>query len=244
MEGLGLLLSFSRIDSQSASIVVLQIERKKVVVVLQPRQRRAANSHKINRAVLPFRTPHTLFPPLVPLKEDFLSTSITLTQPRRIYPSFLQSSQDCSTQVTMINTTPTTPVAPPPVASNIQYPQSSTTGISSPPGSLRPVLPPATRPPMSLASSRSSSAASTASVSNATSTAAPPPAAGLSFQTMRPGTEWNDLPDEMVALNGDRARSTHLSPPSAGGSAASSRSSSASRSKKKNRSYPAAAFKN
>lgn len=69
-------------------------------------------------------------------------------------------------------------------------------------------------------------------------TSTPPPALsrGLSFQTQRPGTEWNDLPADMAP--------SLLPPPRKPGeptSGASSRSSSTAR-KKRDRSYPAAAF--
>ncbi|KAI0385098.1 hypothetical protein F5Y04DRAFT_205131 [Hypomontagnella monticulosa] len=58
---------------------------------------------------------------------------------------------------------------------------------------------------------------------------------GVSYQTARPETEWNDLPADMHA-----SRSAASSVP--GSSAASSRSSSAAPRKKKDRAYPAAAF--
>lgn len=66
----------------------------------------------------------------------------------------------------------------------------------------------------------------------------------LSYQKTRPQTEWNDLPEDMVAGNagagggGPPKAVQHLSAPVSG---ASSRSSSAAR-KKKERAYPAAAF--
>ncbi|KAH8899463.1 hypothetical protein GQ53DRAFT_816601 [Thozetella sp. PMI_491] len=101
-------------------------------------------------------------------------------------------------------------------------------------------------PPRSIPPSRSSSESSSASAANATSST-PPPTTGQSFQTVRPETDWNDLPEEMLAQNratGGPGRSVLLQPPSATDSAASSRSSSTSRSKKKTRAYPAAAFGN
>ncbi|KAK1833224.1 acyl-CoA N-acyltransferase [Podospora conica] len=79
--------------------------------------------------------------------------------------------------------------------------------------------------------------------------AAPSPSGStLSFQNLRPETEWNDLPEEMVKGSGSGAgasRSQLVPPPptSGAGSATSSRSSSAAR-KKKERAYPTAAFGN
>ncbi|KAI2637832.1 acyl-CoA N-acyltransferase [Hypomontagnella submonticulosa] len=57
---------------------------------------------------------------------------------------------------------------------------------------------------------------------------------GISYQTARPETEWNDLPADMHA-----SRAASSAP---GSSAASSRSSSTAPRKKKDRAYPAAAF--
>ncbi|TPX17073.1 uncharacterized protein E0L32_003191, partial [Thyridium curvatum] len=78
--------------------------------------------------------------------------------------------------------------------------------------------------------------------------ASPSPAPSLSFQNMRPETEWNDLPEHMVAQpgksngGGGGGGGGGLQPPRSGSaSGASSRSSSAVR-KKKDRAYPAAAF--
>lgn len=76
------------------------------------------------------------------------------------------------------------------------------------------------------------------------SSAARPPLApnSLSFQNKRPDMEWNDLPEDMVAISSSRnsSRSNLQPPPTA--STASSRSSSATGRKKKDRAYPSAAF--
>ncbi|KAL2016835.1 hypothetical protein VTK56DRAFT_2958 [Thermocarpiscus australiensis] len=65
----------------------------------------------------------------------------------------------------------------------------------------------------------------------------------LSFQNMRPETEWNDLPPDMLGCGPGPGRSQRLTPHSGSGSGASSRSSSTAR-KKKERAYPSAAFGN
>ncbi|KAJ9155437.1 hypothetical protein NKR23_g1944 [Pleurostoma richardsiae] len=72
----------------------------------------------------------------------------------------------------------------------------------------------------------------------------PSPAPSLSFQNKRAETEWNDLPEEMVASSRSSSRSNLLAPSGGNGtgSGASSRSSSAAPRKKRDRAYPAAAF--
>lgn len=70
-----------------------------------------------------------------------------------------------------------------------------------------------------------------------------PPGSSLSFQNKRPDMEWNDLPEDMVAVSRTTSRTKDLlSPPT--GSGSSSRSSSAAGRKKKDRAYPTAAFGN
>ncbi|OTA99983.1 hypothetical protein M426DRAFT_324633 [Hypoxylon sp. CI-4A] len=95
-------------------------------------------------------------------------------------------------------------------------------------------------PPVLAATAPSPSASTSTGVLSPSLTSPPPPRSssgpspnrspglGLSYQTARPGTEWNDLPADMHA--------------SAPGSSASSRSSSAAPRKKRDRAYPAAAF--
>jgi hypothetical protein len=75
----------------------------------------------------------------------------------------------------------------------------------------------------------------------------PPPHRGQSYQSQRPATEWNDLPEEMMsAVPGPRGLAPPRGPGSAPTSGQSSRSSStapgAGGRKKKERGYPAAAF--
>lgn len=89
--------------------------------------------------------------------------------------------------------------------------------------------------------------------SNASTGPSPSPApsavsasSGLSFQNARPGTEWNDLPADMVgstqflspSINNTNHNSNERSGPNSG---ASSRSSSTAR-KRRDRAYPSAAF--
>ncbi|KUI73247.1 hypothetical protein VM1G_08799 [Cytospora mali] len=76
----------------------------------------------------------------------------------------------------------------------------------------------------------------------ASSARPPPPQNSLSFQNKRPDMEWNDLPEDMVAMSSSRNSSrSNLQPPPTG-SSATSRSSSATGRKKKDRAYPTAAF--
>ncbi|KAB5560023.1 hypothetical protein GE09DRAFT_1115320 [Coniochaeta sp. 2T2.1] len=100
-----------------------------------------------------------------------------------------------------------------------------------------------------------------------TTTATPPqarpaaPATSQSYQKLRPETEWNDLPAEMVASNNNNNPSSsrngsgastpltgglrglaHLSAPDSGASSRSSSTVGEGRRKKKERAYPKAAF--
>ncbi|KAM7205276.1 hypothetical protein V8F33_001107 [Rhypophila sp. PSN 637] len=106
--------------------------------------------------------------------------------------------------------------------------------ISSSSAALKP--PPPAGPPRQLSATSASSAASSS----------------LSFQNARPETEWNDLPEEMVArkpaASANSSNTDLLSPappvaaPGVASSTVSSRSSSTARKKDKKRAYPAAAF--
>ncbi|KAM7220590.1 hypothetical protein V8F06_003994 [Rhypophila decipiens] len=114
------------------------------------------------------------------------------------------------------------------MASAINLPSIS----SSSGAALKP--PPPAGPPRQLSATSASSAASSS----------------LSFQNARPETEWNDLPEEMVArkpvASADSSNTDLLSPApptvAAASSTVSSRSSSKARKKDKKRAYPAAAF--
>ncbi|KAI1077566.1 hypothetical protein F5B20DRAFT_269056 [Whalleya microplaca] len=122
----------------------------------------------------------------------------------------------------------------------------TTTTISagSPNGQPRAIIPPSVTaaaanlpPPPPL---NTTTATTTTTQGTAPATRPPLRSPGLSFQTQRPETEWNDLPADM---HSPRPPTQLGVPPDGSGasSAASSRSSSAAR-KKKDRAYPAAAF--
>jgi hypothetical protein len=147
---------------------------------------------------------------------------------------------------------------PQPSLSSIQ-PQSSTTipgsggagsvlaaAVNLPPISSSMAPSPSSYPSPAAVSLQPTQGGAAATVTNGTGAPRrPPPTAttpssstsSLSFQNMRPETEWNDLPADMVGRN------QHLSPNSGPRSNASSRSSSTAR-KKKERAYPSAAFGN
>ncbi|KAF4974055.1 hypothetical protein FZEAL_9009, partial [Fusarium zealandicum] len=102
-------------------------------------------------------------------------------------------------------------------------------------------------PSSSSAPTRSLPASTTAAVVNLPPMSAPPkngttrpplPPTGRSYQSQRPETEWNDLPDEMAP---GRLVPPPRVNPGEPGSGTSSRSSSTAR-KKRDRAYPAAAF--
>lgn len=143
----------------------------------------------------------------------------------------------------------TSPTAmPTPTSSSLSSappPRPSVTAAAAnlPPMSARPPAPPSTPSAMMPPAGASSSGPS----SSPSQPASPPVAPVQNYQTMRPDTEWNDLPQDMLIR--PSASRTSLAVPGAGSeaassgppSSASSRSSSTVR-KKRDRAYPTAAF--
>ncbi|KAL2262430.1 hypothetical protein VTK26DRAFT_1333 [Humicola hyalothermophila] len=169
-----------------------------------------------------------------------------------LQPPSAPPPQSLSTHPPPPTTTPNGPGAASVLAAAVNLPP-----IASQPPPAAASAPPRKGPPPSASPAPPPPASTSAPVSASASTTS------LSFQNMRPETEWNDLPPDMIGgsggrpvmgrssssnnnnNNGQQQQQQHLSPPvSMPASGASSRSSSTTGRKRRERAYPSAAFGN